>query len=261
MARFAIGIRYTDREETHRPADRESATNVAACHRGEKSTNLPGETHDNTFSLHGEGFRQIGTGTRPHPAGALIDEFAMTTHYRLLAINAAMTRQEDWMKREEQKDSYTINVDAGIAYLRGRLRILLREGYTFDDVVFTTHGNKGRIFFGNEVIHSDDWYNPDWYAAGYDRLFPGRHTRIYFTGCNVAESELGWKFLEGAVRSLCQNTGGVSLGWTSAGFNWLPSGHVKHLWGSTREVMLVGGDALQFYENWNRVDDGINRPT
>jgi hypothetical protein len=188
------------------------------------------------------------------------DEVAMTKHYRLLAINAAMTRQENWMKREQQKDSFTIDVDAGVAYLRGRLRTLLREGYVFDDIVFTTHGNEGMIFFGNEVIRWKDWYSADWYGAGFDRLFPGQNTKIYFSGCNVAAGANGWKFLEASVRTLCQN-GGVSIGWTSSGFSWFPSGHSKHLWGSTREVMLVGRDSLRFFENWNRVDDGINRPT
>ena len=48
------------------------------------------------------------------------DEVILTKHYRLLAIIAAMTRQENWTKREQQAVSDTINVDAGIAYLRGR---------------------------------------------------------------------------------------------------------------------------------------------
>ena len=185
----------------------------------------------------------------------------MTKHYRLLAINAAMTRQEEWMRREQQADSYTIDVDAGVAYLRGRLRTLLKDGYVFDDVVFTTHGHDGMIWFGDEAIQATDWYSADWYGPRFDGLFPGQHTRIYFSGCNVAAGAAGWKFLEAAVRTLCRNSGGVSIGWTSSGFSWFPSGHSKHLWGSTREVMLVGGDALQFYENWKRVDDGVNRPT
>jgi hypothetical protein len=191
----------------------------------------------------------------------LIDEVAMTKYYRLLAINAAMTRQENWMKREQQKDSYTIDVDAGVASLRGRLRSLLREGYIFDDVVFTTHGHDGMIWFGDEAIHWNDWYSGDWFGAGFDRLFPGQNTKIYFSGCNVAAGHNGWKFLEASVRTLCWGGGGVSIGWTSTGFSWFPSGHAKHLTGSTREVMMVGGNSFRFFEDWQRVDDGISRPT
>ncbi len=185
----------------------------------------------------------------------------MTTHYRLLAVNAAMTKQENLMRREQQKDSYTIDVDAGVAYLRGRLRSLVRADYIFDDVVFTTHGNEGMIFFGNEVIRWSDWYSSEWYGVGFDRLFPGPNTKIYFAGCNVGAGTNGWKFLEASVRTLCRSSGGVSIGWTSLGFSWFPSGHAKHLWGSTRQVMLVGGDSLQFFEDWKRIDDGVNRPT
>jgi hypothetical protein len=192
----------------------------------------------------------------------LIDEVAMTKRYRLLAINAAMTPQENWMKREQQHDSFTINVDTGVAGLRGMLRTLLKDGYSFGNVVFTTHGNEGMIFFGNEVIRWNDWYNAEWYGAGFDRLFPDHNTEIYFAGCNVAAGANGWKFLEASVRTLGRTGGGgVAVGWTSAGFSWFPSGHAKHLSGSTREVMLVGGDSLQFFENCKRVDDGINRPT
>jgi hypothetical protein len=184
----------------------------------------------------------------------------MRTHYRLLAINAAMTRQENWMRREQQEDSYTIDVDAGVAYLRGRLRTLAQQGYTFDNVVFTTHGNEGMIFFGDEVIRWSDWYSPDWYRAGFNMMFPGQDTKIYFAGCNVGAGPNGWKFLEASVRTLC-GTGGVSIGWTSAGYDWFPSGHMKHLLGSTRQVMFFGGDSLRYFENWERVDDGVNRPT
>ena len=186
-----------------------------------------------------------------------------TKHYRLLAINAALTKQENWFKRERQDDSYTLNIDEapGIPYLRGQLRGLIQEGYIFDDVVFTTHGNEGMIFFGDEVLRWKDWYGPEWYSVGFDRLFPGQNTKIYFAGCNVAAGTDGWKFLEASVRTLSRNSGGVSIGWTSSGFDWLPSGHMKHLWGSTREAMHLGGGTLRFFENWNRVDDGISKPT
>lgn len=186
-----------------------------------------------------------------------------TKHYRLLAINAALTKQETWFKREQQKDSYTLNVDEapGIPYLRGRLRGLIREGYIFDNAVFTTHGYDGVIWFGEQFLSWKDWYSPEWYGVGFERLFPGSHTKIYFGGCNVAAGADGWKFLEASVRTLCRGSGGVSMGWTSSGFDWLPSGHMKHFWGSTRQVMLVGGDSLQFFEDWKRVDDGVNRPT
>jgi hypothetical protein len=183
--------------------------------------------------------------------------------YRLLSINDAMSRQMRLLSREEGEDTYTVNVDEGIDGLRSKLSWMIKEGMTFQNAVFTTHGNRGAIFFGDEHIIAKTWY-AKFNSSGYSRLFPFKDTKLYFAGCNVADSEYGWRFLEAAARTLLATSGGVAIGWTSLGFGSPFSGHVRHLWGETRQVMIIpGGDgaALRFFENWNRVDDGVNRPS
>jgi hypothetical protein len=183
--------------------------------------------------------------------------------YRLLSINDAMSRQMRALSREENEDTYTINVDEGIDGLREKPSWIIEEGMTFHDAVFTTHGNKGAIFFGGEYIIAETWYSK-FYSSGYARLFPFKDTKLYFAGCRVAGGEWGWRFLEAAARTLLATSGGVAIGWTSLGFGSFFSGQVRHLWGDTRQVMLLGGgggQALRFFENWKRVDDGVNRPS
>jgi len=117
-------------------------------------------------------------------------------HYRLLSINSAMTRQEEFMKREREANSYTIDVNAGIAYLRGQLRFLVSNGYTFQNAVFTAHGSPGSIYFGDESLSWMHFFTRDWRELDVFKLFPAPNTKIYFTGCNVADGNEGWKFLE-----------------------------------------------------------------
>jgi len=193
----------------------------------------------------------------------LFDEVIVpnSKHYRLLVIQSTETFQENALARARQNGAYTIDVDVGIDYLRGRLRTLVSDGYTFENVIFHTHGNSGMIFFGDEVLRWWDWYSPDWFDVGFNKLFPGPNTKIYFTGCDVADRTEGWKFLEASVRSLCRYGDGRAIGWTSLGFVNPFGGHVKHLWGSIRQVMLVGGNTLYYFEGSDRVGDGLTRPT
>jgi hypothetical protein len=171
--------------------------------------------------------------------------------YNLLSIRDTSTPQMRLMARAKSDDSYSLDVDMGQARLRGQLLGLIEQGFQFRNCIFTTHGNKGVIFFGDTYITSDMWYT-EFYHRHFERLFPFKDTKIYFAGCNVADGPLGWKFLEGAARSLLGTTGGVAIGWTSLGLGSPISGHVRHLWGDTRQVMLLeGGDTLRFYENWN----------
>jgi hypothetical protein len=202
---------------------------------------------------------------KPVPTAGRIDEDRHMGRkiYRLLSINDAMTAQTRWLARETADDTYTINVDEGIDGLRSKLSWIIKEGMTFHDAVFTSHGNKGVIWFGDEYITAETWYSK-FYSSGYARLFPFPNTKLYFAGCRVAGGEPGWRFLEAAARTLLTVSGGEAIGWTSLGFGSFISGHVRHLWGETRQVMLLtgdGGQALRFFENWNRVDDGINRPS
>lgn len=175
--------------------------------------------------------------------------------YRLLSINDASSRQMRMLSREGGDDVYTINVSEGHARLRAELSDLVKAGVVFQNAVFTTHGNKGVIFFGEEWINWETWYT-QFYKSGYGKLFAA-NAKVYFAGCNVADGPQGWKFLEAAARSLLQVNGGFAMGWTSLGFGSPFSGHVRHLWGDTREVYVYPGQSgLRFYEDWKLVTDG-----
>ncbi len=176
--------------------------------------------------------------------------------YDLLSINHADNRGDRWTGRAESDDSYTVNVDMGEARLRGQLLELIDQGMQFKNCIFTTHGNKGMIFFGDSWIDTYVWYT-EFYHREFYRLFPFPGTKVYFAGCDVAAGPTGWTFLEAAARSLVAKAGGVAMGWTSLGFGSPFSGHVRHLWGDTREVMVApGGEVLRFYENGKLITDG-----
>jgi len=182
--------------------------------------------------------------------------------YSLLAINDTSSPQTRMFARPGSDDTFALDIDYGPDELRGRLKGLIGSGLTFRNCIFTTHGNKGMIFFAHQVIDREYMYR-EFYTYDYTRLFPFADTKVYFGGCNVAESEAGWRFLAAAARSLLRRAGGTAIGWTSAGFDagWLTSHHQIHFWGDTRQVMVLpGGDYLRFYENWNMIKDSNGDP-
>lgn len=124
--------------------------------------------------------------------------------------------------------------------LQPRLDRLLGAGFVFDRILFETHGSPGRIYFGNTHIHAGYWQS----ARGRWNQLVTPNARIYFNGCNVAEGNDGWAFLEAAAGTFMTSGGGEVFGQTSRGFGNPFNGHVVHLWGSTRRL---------FVDNYGRI--------
>ena len=107
----------------------------------------------------------------------------------------------------------------GVKALIKVLEQLLAEKKTFKRVAFETHGRPGMIGFGSERgnsgINSQTLIDS---FGKFDALFPD-YTKILFAGCNVADKEDGWKFLETANKVFCKRSGGLTLGWTSVGMS------------------------------------------
>jgi hypothetical protein len=116
---------------------------------------------------------------------------------------------------------------------------LNKEGKKYDRILFETHGKPGEISFNHQSISRAYWLK-----------IPGRYnsltapfTRIYFNGCNVAEDEIGWRFLEAVARAFMPTSNGEVFGHTSWGLdNPFPFGsHTWHFWGEVRTVYVKGG--------------------
>ena len=117
-------------------------------------------------------------------------------------------------------------------------------GAVYKRIVFDTHGNRGRIFFTHQAM--------DWGGAksilgkySYTKIF-SEFTKIYFSGCNVADDDDGWLFLQEIAKHLCRTGGGLVIGWTSLGlgtrFSWPHT--AKHLWGEARYVVARPGGVI-----------------
>jgi hypothetical protein len=117
------------------------------------------------------------------------------------------------------------------------LNALVAAGKVFDAVLVETHGASGVISIGGLG------YNLDWFIAVVGRYgyLVAPNARIYFNGCNVADDPDGWAFLEAVAGAFIGPWSGGPIGGqvfaqTSLGFANPFSGHVVHLWGSTRTV-------------------------
>jgi hypothetical protein len=130
---------------------------------------------------------------------------------------------------------------------------LVKNGMTFGSAVFITHGGSGKLRIDGDDLGVNQW---QWYfnGKGHEKLFPKPDSKLYFAGCNVAEGDDGWKFLEAAGTVLLRQAGGLSYGWTSLGIA-APSylrgigGHAVHLWGDVRYVEIgPGGRKVNQYE-------------
>lgn len=118
---------------------------------------------------------------------------------------------------------------------RAALDGVLASGRTYDRILFETHGSPGRIYFGNTYI--DAGWLRSVVAFGYTNMATA-NARVYFNGCNVAEGDDGWRFLEAAAATFITPGGGQVFGQTSVGFGNPWNGHVVHLWGTTRRLYV-----------------------
>ena len=132
-----------------------------------------------------------------------------------------------------------IGVDS-VAKLGAGLDRLVAGRQQFRRVVFDTHGAEGIIWLGNDAVSANTWRG-QLKGKGYERLFPF-FSKMYFSGCNVSDDEVGWSFLEAASETLFAGLGGVTMAYTSLGFTtrW---GHFnpKHIWGELRLVIAMPG--------------------
>lgn len=144
-------------------------------------------------------------------------------------------RLTSWLRRNSWgANVYPVPIEGGLEGLRVALRDLVSAGKTFDRCLFETHGSEGQISFGHEALamsNIDSWLA----NQGYDRLFPHR-SRIYFNGCNIADNDKGWDFLDAAGRIFLRIGGGETFAQTRFGtaypWNWL-NGHIYHIGSQT----------------------------
>lgn len=145
----------------------------------------------------------------------------------------------DWRIRQTagaRGEVHRLPVTSG-AELLTQLDALKGAGKHFSRILFETHGSPGRISFGNRYI--DATWVRSLIPRGYTSLTT-RNARVYFNGCNVAEGDGGWDFLEAAVELFLTPGGGEVFGQTSVGFGNPFNGHVVHLWGDTRRLYVDG---------------------
>jgi hypothetical protein len=98
----------------------------------------------------------------------------------------------------------------------------------------------------------------------YQNIFPS-FTRIYFDGCNVAEGDFGWLFLQEVGKALCQAGGGVVFGWTSKGYTLKVGNHaLPHKWvhptGDVRYVVMAKGGTVDDMFTATEVVQGLFPP-
>jgi hypothetical protein len=129
--------------------------------------------------------------------------------------------------------------------LRRALGQLAREGKTFRRVLWYTHGSPGSISFGDDSLTIASLNR----LRGYEALFP-QPTKMYFSGCNVAEGDIGWLFLVMAGQVFLRG-GGYTMAWTSTGhgynnaaLRWLISSHSVHFTGDVRIVTFKSGGSV-----------------
>jgi hypothetical protein len=128
---------------------------------------------------------------------------------------------------------YPIAINAkhgGMIELMGELDKLRDDGKKFQRGLFETHGGPGLITFGGARITAKTLTNY-FSRRGYERIFPYYGSKIYFNGCNVADSsqkdpQKGWEFLDAAGSVFLKLGGGFTMAQTGAGYPIIFTGHV-----------------------------------
>jgi len=151
---------------------------------------------------------------------------------RLWIYDASIDVFSDMLSANKRPDTYILpvkgklgaNGKGAIPMMADLFDMLVRDRVTFQSAVFMFHGGSGKLRADGDDFGVKQW---QWYFAnhGHERLFPNADSRLYFPGCDVADGEEGWKFLEAAGSVLLRGHGGLSYGWTSLGFavpSWMP---------------------------------------
>lgn len=137
------------------------------------------------------------------------------------------------------------NIDAmpvtSIGDLRTQLSQLVASNTSYDRILFQTHGFPGGIAIKKAALNTATLHK-HFTGLGLDKI-AGKNARIQFDGCNVAQGQDGWTFLETAGRIFLQSGGGYAAGWTSLGTGingWIPwiGGHTLHFSGGFRRVFF-----------------------
>jgi hypothetical protein len=116
---------------------------------------------------------------------------------------------------------------------------LVSDGETFSRCIFETHGSPGAIYFGQDLIDGDVFRG--WTNRGYNKVF-NLWSHIYFNGCNIADNETGWDFLDGAGKLFLTHGGGQASAQSEVGRPILFTGHVVHFGAKVcRSVWAPGG--------------------
>jgi hypothetical protein len=165
-------------------------------------------------------------------------------------------QEERHGKHSTGDDPATVTVPVSdTVSLHDALGQLLREKKTFRRVLWYTHGKPGLISLGKDIltISTLDGFR------GFEALFP-EPTKMYFSGCNVAEGDIGWLFLMMAGQVFLRG-GGYTMAWTSTGhgydnatLRWLISSHSVHFTGDVRIVTFKSGgsvlESLSYSGGW-----------
>lgn len=165
-----------------------------------------------------------------------------TYHFYDKGLDSLLDSPETRSRSDRQYIRFAIS---GLTELQQTMDQLLLSGQRIERALIETHGTPGVVYFGQQALASSNL--SAWLAnRGYENLFSA-DARIYFDGCNVADSKKGVKFLLNFGRIFLKQNGGVCSGWDSKGLNfgWFNSGSTMHLWGMHIEAIIPpgGGEA------------------